>query len=97
MKTESRRNLLLALVFLAGCAASRVQWLPPALAQTDPGTPRWDYYCMEPNWGLGNPKVEAITAQLKAAGQQGWELVTVDNSGLTTSAAATYCFKRPLR
>ncbi|WP_275439147.1 hypothetical protein [Archangium violaceum] len=42
MKTQARRNLLLALVFLAGCAASRVQWVPPALAQTDTGIQRWD-------------------------------------------------------
>lgn len=89
MKTETRRNLLLALVFLAGCAASRVQWVPPALAQTDTSTPRWDYHCMQPQWGPGESRSDATTAQLKAAGLQGWELVTVDQT--------LYCFKRPLR
>jgi hypothetical protein len=90
MKTQTRRNLLLALVFLAGCAASRVQWVPPALAQTDAGTPRWDYYCTRAEVGFSGPSVEGITAQLKAAGLQGWELVTVDST-------LNYCFKRPLR
>jgi hypothetical protein len=41
MKAQTRRYILLALVFLAGCAASRVQWVPPVLAQTDTGTPCW--------------------------------------------------------
>ena len=97
MQNQTRRNLLLALVFLAGCAASRVQWLPPALAQTDMGMPRWDYYCMQPTWGIGTPRVEATTAQLKAAGLLGWELVTVDNYTTIGVEPATYCFKRPLR
>ena len=35
METKARRNLLFALVFLAGCVTSRVQWLPPALAESD--------------------------------------------------------------
>jgi hypothetical protein len=90
MQTQTRRNLLLALVFLAGCAASRVQWVPPAIAQTDPGMPRWDYYCTRLDVGLTGPTVEGTTAKLKTAGLQGWELVTVD-------ATLTYCFKRPLR
>lgn len=90
MTTQTRRNLLLALVFLAGCAASRVQWVPPALAQTDLGTPRWDYYCARPEVGLAGVSTESITTLLKTAGLQGWELVTVDNS-------LNYCFKRPLR
>lgn len=94
MKTETRRNLLLALVFLAGCAAARVQWVPPALAQTEMDIPRWDYYCMQASGGLGDARAEALTAQLKAAGLQGWELVTVDNTG---TLQTTYCFKRPLR
>ena len=89
MKTETRRNLLLALVFLAGCAVSRVQWVPPALAQTDTGIPRWDYYCMQPQWGPGEDSLKATIAQLKAAGLQGWELVTV--------TGMLHCFKRPLR
>ncbi|OJT17180.1 hypothetical protein BO221_46505 [Archangium sp. Cb G35] len=90
MKTETRRNLLLALVFLAGCAASRVQWVPPALAQTDTSTPRWDYFCVKPEVGVLGLPAEDVTALLKTVGQQGWELVTVD-------AAANYCLKRPLR
>ena len=89
MKTETRRNLLLALVFLAGCAASRVQWVPPALAQTESSIQRWDYYCMQPQWGPGESRLDATNTQLKAAGQQGWELVTSDEFA--------YCFKRPLR
>jgi hypothetical protein len=90
MKTETRRNLLLALVFLAGCAAARVPWVPPALAQTEMGTPRWDYYCMKAEVGVLGLPAENVTTMLKTAGLQGWELVTVD-------AAANYCFKRPLR
>lgn len=86
MKSQTQRKLLLALVFLAGCAASRVQWLPPALAQTEAGAPRWDYHCMRPQWPA---PIDATTAQLKTAGQNGWELVTV-HEGI-------YCLKRPLR
>ncbi|MFY0572029.1 hypothetical protein ACN28E_50500 [Archangium lansingense] len=41
MNPQTRRNILLALVFLAGCAASRVQWVPPALAQSDTGIQLW--------------------------------------------------------
>ncbi|MCY1017593.1 hypothetical protein [Pyxidicoccus sp. MSG2] len=89
MQDQTRRNLLLALVFLAGCAASRVQWIPPADAQAGAGTPRWDYHCMQPQWGPGESAIAATTAQLKLLGQQGWELVTVD--------ARAYCLKRPLR
>lgn len=90
MKTQTRRNMLLALVFLAGCAASRVQWVPPALAQADTGTPRWDYYCTKAEVGMLGLPAENVTTLLKTAGLQGWELVTVD-------AAMNYCFKRPLR
>jgi hypothetical protein len=90
MTTQTRRNIVLALAFLAGCAASRVQWVPPALAQTDMGTPRWDYYCMRLEVGFSAPTAQELTAQLKAAGLQGWELVTVDGM-------LDYCFKRPLR
>lgn len=90
MTTQTRRNLLLALMFLAGCAASRVQWVPPALAQADAGMPRWDYYCMKAETGFEGLPAERVTAMLKTAGLQGWELVTVD-------AAFNYCFKRPLR
>ncbi|WP_158501699.1 hypothetical protein [Vitiosangium sp. GDMCC 1.1324] len=39
---------------------------------------------------FGLPAPEGLSEQLKSAGQQGWELVTVDS-------ALTYCFKRPLR
>jgi hypothetical protein len=90
MQTQTRRNLLLALVFLAGCAASRVQWVPPALAQTDTGTPRWDYYCTKAEVGMLGVSPENATTLLKTAGLQGWELVTVD-------MYSNYCFKRPLR
>ncbi len=90
MNPQTRRNLVLALVFLAGCAASRVQWVPPALAQSDTGIPRWDYYCTKAELGAFGPTPESVTAMLKTAGLQGWELVTVDG-GLN------YCFKRPLR
>ena len=89
MKSQTQRKLLLALAFLAGCAASRVQWLPPALAQTEAGAPRWEYHCMQAHWSFGESPAEATTAQLKTAGQNGWELVTVHER--------TYCLKRPLR
>ena len=89
MNPQTRRNILLALVFLAGCAASRVQWVPPALAQSDTDIPRWDYHCKWVEYGLNQAPDEATTAQLKAAGQQGWELVHVNGM--------LFCFKRPLR
>ncbi|XXF74885.1 hypothetical protein P2318_17575 [Myxococcaceae bacterium GXIMD 01537] len=91
MSPQGRRNLLLAIAFLAGCAASRVQWIPPALAQSDTTTPRWDYHCLQPTWGMGGSALDATNTELKAAGQQGWELVT------TQSNHGIYCFKRPLR
>lgn len=90
MDLNSRRNILLALAFLAGCAASRVQWVPPALAQTDTSTQRWDYHCSRPDFAFGVSPTESITQHLKTAGQQGWELVAVDKD-------FNYCFKRPLR
>lgn len=99
MDLNTRRNLLLALAFLAGCAASRVQWVPPALAQTQPqpGVQRWDYYCMTPEIPMNVSIQEGITSLLKTAGQQGWELVTVDKYGSVAGATGNYCFKRPLR
>lgn len=89
MDINTRRNMLIALAFLAGCAVSRVQWVPPALAQAETGVQRWDYYCTQA-YLLSGPNLEDLHEQLKAAGQQGWELVTV-------SADRIYCFKRPLR
>jgi hypothetical protein len=90
MKTELRRNLLLALTFLAGCVVSRVQLIPPALAQSDTSTTRWEYFCMTPEYPLNVLEPESLTAQLKPVGQQGWELVLQDRVG-------NYCFKRPQR
>jgi hypothetical protein len=89
METQTRRNLLLALTFLAGCAASKVQWVPPAEAQLPTGAQRWDYRCMQPQWRPGESSTEATTTQLKLLGLQGWELATVEQG--------TYCFKRPVR
>lgn len=97
MDLNTRRNMLLALAFLAGCAASRVQWVPPALAQTDSGTQRWDYYCMAPEIPMNVTIQEGLTSILKAAGQQGWELVTVDQYVKLPGDTGNYCFKRPLR
>ncbi|WNG40815.1 hypothetical protein F0U61_49315 [Archangium violaceum] len=97
MDTNTRRNILFALTFLAGCAASQVRWLPPALAQSETSTPRWDYYCMQPEMPLNVLEPQVLTRQLQAAGLQGWELVTVDNYGGGTRYPGNYCFKRPLR
>ncbi|QRK10233.1 hypothetical protein JQX13_09120 [Archangium violaceum] len=90
MDTNTRRNILFALTFLAGCAVSQVRWLPPALAQSETSIPRWDYYCMRPEMPLNRMDPRDLTPQLQAAGLQGWELVTIDSY-------RNYCFKRPLR
>ncbi|MFL5351809.1 hypothetical protein [Archangium sp.] len=94
---NTRRNIVLALAFLAGCAASRVHWVPPALAQSETGFQRWDYHCMTPEIPMSVSIEEGLTSLLKTAGQQGWELVTVDHYGSVPGATGNYCFKRPLR
>lgn len=77
----TRHKVLVGLVFLVGCAtggvASQVV-APPAAAAT---VQRWDYFCADDEWA-GRER------RLKAAGQQGWELVAFERG--------TVCFKRPL-
>jgi len=52
---------------------------PPPPAGSHP--PRWEYYCVSVGW-------LALDQVLKAAGTNGWELVTAH--------PPEYCFKRPM-
>jgi hypothetical protein len=78
----TRHKVLVGLIFLVGCAtggvASQVVAPPAAAAAT---VQRWDYFCDGDEWA-------GREQRLKAAGQQGWELVAF--------AKDTACYKRPL-
>ena len=83
----------MALVFLVGGASSQLvaslanaqdPLVPPATSST---TQKWDYLCL-----IRDHKV-SLTEQAKAAGREGWEMVTV---AVFDYKAPVVCFKRPL-
>jgi hypothetical protein len=87
LKTKTERVLLLAVVFLAGCEASRVAqvMVPPAHA----GEPaqRWEYACTLAD------AVDQFPARANKFGAQGWEIA---GSGPSAMGQGFWCFKRPL-
>jgi hypothetical protein len=83
-----RHALLLALVFLIGCAvggAASHLAVPAARAQ---GTPKWEYFC------FAEYDAEDIMAKGNQAGAQGWEMV--GSSSGNSATHTTWCFKRRL-
>ena len=87
---SSRSSTLVVLAaFVAGCAAAKLLTVPPAGAQN---VQRWDYYCEAAGAeGINNTRnlVKGLQSTTTKAGQEGWELVVMDNFFL--------CFKRPVR
>ena len=93
------KNTSTALAVLAGLAGLTIGFgahlgFGVAAAQAQPAQPaivRWDYYCLEAQ------DSSSVTAKLRSAGAQGWELVsnaTLFAGGMSTSVQ--WCFKRPL-
>jgi hypothetical protein len=83
------RSVGVAAVFLAGCAvggASARFVVPPASAQQAATLTKWDYMCFE------TYNMDEIVTQSKAAGAQGWEMVTTQ--GLV--AKPVWCVRRPM-
>jgi len=81
---RTRHALLLALVFIVGCAvggAASQLAVPAARAQ---GIQKWEYFCFEEN------DTEDIMAKANQAGAQGWEMGGAAGSGRNVS----WCFKR---
>jgi hypothetical protein len=82
------RSVGVAVVFLVGCAVGGVSSqlvVPKASAQQAATLTRWQYLC---------PKAvdfEAWNVEANRAGEQGWELVSVQLIGGTFYP----CFKRP--
>jgi hypothetical protein len=88
--TKTERNLLLAVVFLAGCEASRVARSAVSTARADdtPGVQPWDYACIEPN-------SEDVQVEADRPGKRGWELVAASPVGYVMGGVtARWCFKR---
>jgi hypothetical protein len=88
------RQSMVALVVLAGCAPTVASQVPPARPDAVNLT-RYEHWCVD---------VEGVvkTADLKRAGEEGWELVTstfrppVVAAGTSVGGGATtLCFKRP--
>jgi hypothetical protein len=94
LKTKTERLLVLAVAFIAGCAASqaaRTAFYVPEARAAMPG-PRLEYYCLR--------ATDDITAAMNKLGQQGWDLAAGAGSGSGTGFSQretmVWCFKRPL-
>ena len=61
--------------------------MPPA---TSAGTQRWDYLCLNRDYEM------TLTEQAKAAGREGWEMVSAGEYQREGRPAVLMCFKRPL-
>ena len=82
---------VLALAFVAGCAAQLAGQLvvPAARAGTNPT--RWEYMCIDGPGSTGNP----LTTDMDKLGAQGWELAAGVGRG-AEGAVPAWCFKRAL-
>jgi hypothetical protein len=90
------RSLLVAAVFLIGCATGGAasQYVASANAQAPTGTPgttQWAYYC------LTNAPIDDLEVLANAAGREGWELAASALSGGSGTSSPVWCFKRPYR
>jgi len=88
-----KRGWLLAVAFVAGCAATAAFQVPRARAETN--VQRWEHWCLDVE---GSPK----NSDLAKAGAEGWELVStafrppvVQNGTSVGGGATMLCFKRP--
>lgn len=89
-----KSKLILAAVFLAGCATTLALQVPRAHADGRE-VPRWEHWCQDVD---GVP----TNAHVARAGDEGWELVSatfrppVVQNGNSVGGGATFlCFKRP--
>jgi len=71
---------------VASLANAQDLLVPPAISST---TQKWDYLCLKRDHKV------SLTDPAKAAGREGWELVTV-TSYERQMHAAVFCFKRPM-
>ena len=86
------RSMIVAFVFLVGCAtggaASRFVGSANA-APPPPGAPRWAYVCFK------RDSPTRIQDQANELGSQGWELAASALSGGADMSSPIWCFKRP--
>lgn len=92
--TRRSSGWMVAVAFVAGCAATAAFQVPRARADAK-DLVRWEHWCVDVE---GIPK----NADLERAGAEGWELVSttfrppVVQSGSSVGGGATVlCFKRP--
>lgn len=92
--TRKTTGWMVAVAFVAGCAATAAFQVPRARADAT-SLPRWEHWCIDVE---GVPK----NSDLARAGDEGWELVSatfrppVVESGSSVGGGATVlCFKRP--
>ncbi|MCC6336570.1 MAG: hypothetical protein IT380_21605 [Myxococcales bacterium] len=94
MKSNRPSAWLLAIAFVAGCAATAAFQVPRARADAQ-GLVRWEHWCVDVE---GLPK----NSDLERAGAEGWEMVSatfrppvVDKGSSVGGGATMLCFKRP--
>ncbi|MEW6429981.1 MAG: hypothetical protein AB1730_00625 [Myxococcota bacterium] len=92
--TRKTSGWMVAVAFVAGCAATAAFQVPRARADAQ-GLPRWEHWCVDVE---GVPK----NSDLERAGAEGWELVSatfrppvVQNGSSVGGGATVLCFKRP--
>ena len=73
---------MILLGILLGCAGSAAM-NSPSSARAEARAPAWEHMCMGPSMS-----VDGINDDVKKAGREGWELVTM-TEGIV-------CFKRPV-
>jgi hypothetical protein len=86
----NRNTVLLLAVFAVGCAAG-MHMDSRAQAQAFPApakVQKWQQYCVPrtQSWSAADA-ADKLNPHLKSLGEQGWELVTLDD--------VLYCLKRP--
>jgi hypothetical protein len=84
-----RRQVLIAVTFLAGCVVGGVSSqmvAPPARAGI--AYAKWEYYCFT----VSN-EPDPLTKNLNDLGQQGWELTSATGQG-DYNSYTTLCMKR---
>lgn len=92
--TRRSSGWMVAVAFVAGCAATAAFQVPRARADAK-DLARWEHWCVDVE---GIPK----NADLERAGAEGWELVSttfrppvVQNGSSVGGGATVLCFKRP--
>ncbi|HMG52653.1 MAG TPA: hypothetical protein VK601_04205 [Kofleriaceae bacterium] len=92
-----KHNVLVAVVFVVGCATGGVASqlvVPPIHAGTAPT--RWEYLCTQ-----ASAVTSSLTAHLNQVGAQGWDLVSAaplvsEVAGTGGTQSVVFCFRRGL-